>query len=131
MARIIQNRDPWSGRKALIVDDDEVFQEILGLLMEETGQIFPVLDGEGIVEKAKTVQPDFILMDLQMTKVHGFEAIQHLKANSVTIDIPVIVVSAYVSEQDRKKAFDSGADGFLPKPLLLPSLREELRNIFG
>ncbi|MEK6709075.1 MAG: response regulator [Nitrospinota bacterium] len=131
MVGMAPNRDPWSERKVLVVDDDEVFHEILELALENTGQIISALDGDEIVEKAKSLRPDFIIMDLQMSAVHGFEAIQLLKADPVTQNIPVIVVSAYVREEDRKHAFESGADAFIPKPLLLPSLREELRKILG
>lgn len=66
--------------------------------------------------------PDLIFVDLGLQNINGLSVLQNLKANPVTTSIPVIVVSAGSSPQDRVDAFAAGAIGFLEKPIRFDDL---------
>ena len=76
-------------------------------------------------------KPALILMDLRMPVMDGYKAIQELKLNPKTRDIPVFVVSAWSSQKERDQARLAGADQFFVKPPELTKLVEAIEKAVG
>jgi CHASE2 domain-containing sensor protein/DNA-binding NarL/FixJ family response regulator len=117
----IQGRAPY----ILIIDDDANHRSMLTSLLEEIGcRTQEAGDGKQGLELLSETKPDMILLDLAMPNMDGFEFMVHFQANPQTQNIPIIVSSANVFEENRQQSLQAGAAAFIPKPLQ----RDELLN---
>lgn len=121
--------DPWAGRSILIVDDMENYHEYLQLLMKNAARLESAFNGKEAIEATKQERPDIILMDLRMPVMDGFDAIECLKSDPRTKDIPVLAVTAQAMTEDRERAMRVGADGFVTKPIIMAELTNEMRRL--
>ena len=124
-----------SGKKILLVEDNELNQEIARTVLEEVGFIIDTADdGTEAVEKMKTAQADtydLILMDIQMPVMDGYEAARTIRAldDPARANVPIVAMTANAFEEDRQRAFDAGMNGHVPKPIDIPKLLETLQEI--
>jgi len=88
-------------------------------------------DGADAVQRARTARPDIILMDLQMPRVDGWEAIRQLKTDRRTASIPVVAVSAHAQDAARAEARAAGAEACLTKPCLPPQVLMMVRALLS
>ncbi len=115
--------------KILIVDDEDRNLRLLKEFCEHLGyRTLLATNGSEALEKARNEHPDVILMDIIMPEIDGFEATEILKKDNLTKDIPVIIVTALSSRQDRLQGIAAGADDILTKPIDFEELRLRLRN---
>ncbi len=103
--------------KVLIVDDESMNVKLLDAYLMHDYDIIPAYCGIEALEKVETHNPDIILLDLMMPDITGFEVCKILKSSEKTRFIPIIMVTALSSLEDRIKGIDAGADDFLTKPL--------------
>lgn len=102
----------------LIVDDDAVVRETLRAIVTREGyRVELASDANEALEKIEHAQPDVVLLDVMMPGLDGFEVTRRIKSNPVTILIPVILVTALDSRQERMRGIEAGADDFLSKPI--------------
>jgi two-component system response regulator DesR len=114
----------------LIVDDREVVRQELRNLLNLSGELSVVgesADGWQAVQKAKELQPDIVLMDLEMPGLDGFEATRQIK--SLQLAKTVIIFTVYADEFNRQKALQAGADAFIEKGTDLKILLELFKKI--
>ena len=101
-------------RKILIAEDNTELSDIMRNYLIKNGHIaFQAFDGEQAEEVAKAMNVDLVLLDIMMPKKDGYEVCRNLRK---TMDIPIIVVSAKATEDDKMKMFELGADDYLTKP---------------
>ncbi len=101
----------------LIVDDDQQVQALLRRLLFESGYTTIVaVNGRQGVELAKTRKPDLILMDILMPEMDGNIACHIIKTDSVTSEIPVVMLTAVDTEPGKVIAKEVSADGYVTKP---------------
>lgn len=118
--------------RVLYVEDAEVIRDTISRLLEIYGyEVNYARNGQEGVEMAIHWKPDVILMDLRMPIMDGYKAIQELKLNPKTRDIPVFVVSAWSSQKERDQARLAGADQFFVKPPELTKLVEAIEKAVG
>lgn len=119
-----------SDRLILIVEDEPDNREIMKTVVEDLLGFRALLasDGESALHMARTLRPVLILMDLMMPVLDGFQAIEHLKTDERTANIPVIAVTALGRPTDRQRALDTGADDYLSKPFDLDVLATTLEK---
>jgi CheY-like chemotaxis protein len=87
------------------------------------------MNGAESVEWAKTLQPDLIVMDLNLPGVDGWEATRRLKNQPETKDIPIIVLTADPKEKSREKALAAGCDEFELKPIDFDGLVGKIQSL--
>jgi two-component system, cell cycle response regulator DivK len=85
---------------------------------------------EGVVW-AKTLQPDLIVMDLNLPGLNGWEATRRLKGEPETKHIPIIVLTVETSRKSRDDAIAAGCDEFFQKPIDFDGLVEKIRSLVG
>ena len=89
------------------------------------------MNGAECVEWAKTLQPDIIVMDLNLPGVDGWEATRRLKNQPETKDIPIIVLTADPKEKSREKALAAGCDEFELKPIDFEGLIGKIQSLLS
>ncbi len=117
----------------LVVDDNEVNRIVAAGLGESLGYTVSLAcDGVDALDICFSAPPDVVLMDLAMPRMDGIEATVHLRQlqrSGAMPPFPVIAATADTTEQSRQSCFDAGMDGVLHKPLLRPTLRDELLRL--
>ncbi|ETA67210.1 PAS domain S-box [Methanolobus tindarius DSM 2278] len=103
--------------KVLIVDDESMNVKLLDAYLMHEYEIISAYGGIEALEKVEAHNPDIILLDLMMPDITGYEVCKILKGSEKTRFIPIIMVTALSSLEDRIKGIDAGADDFLTKPL--------------
>ena len=101
----------------LYVEDNAVNRRLVrDLLQHTTYKLIEADDGEAGVAKALETHPNLILMDIQLPKMSGLEAMRHLRANPVTAATPIVAITSFALSGDDQKAKDAGATAYLAKP---------------
>jgi CheY-like chemotaxis protein len=114
-------------RKVLLVEDDNRSREVLSRLIKCLGyEVLEASTGREAIDRASSLNPGLILMDLTLPGMSGVEATAHLKANPSTRDIPVVISTGWIIGESPKRALDAGAAEILYKPYDLATLRNVL-----
>jgi two-component system cell cycle response regulator DivK len=120
-------------KRILVVEDQEDLRGVLLTLLTGSGyEMLEAADGQAGVAKAKSDQPDLILMDIQMPVMDGYEATRQIKADPDLKATPIIAVSSFAMKGDEEKARAAGCDHYVTKPYspmqLLKIIRGFLRE---
>ena len=118
--------------KILIVDDDPVNLDLLEQLLTKEGYVSErASSGEEALNKVESFLPDVIVLDYMMPKMNGVEVVKRLKRDERYVGIPVILLTAMESQEDKVRGLDAGADDYVVKPFrsleLLARVRSMLR----
>ncbi|MEF2733274.1 MAG: response regulator [Agathobaculum butyriciproducens] len=125
----------FRGRHILLVEDNELNREIAVAILHEYGFLVDTAENGAVaVEKIRTSDPgryDLVLMDVQMPVMDGCTATQRIRAleDPVRAAVPIVAMTANVFEEERKRAFDCGMNGFLSKPIVIEELVDALKDI--
>ena len=104
--------------KILIVDDDIATGIILEGYLQSCNHYIHIVDnGKNALEWAEKIKPNLILLDIMMPGISGFEVCERLKNEKTTKRIPVLFITSLSDSDSHKKAIESGAEGFMVKPL--------------
>ena len=118
--------------RILIVDDREQNRYVLGRLLEQSGYACDqAATGKEALEKLR-VQPKVAIIDVHLPDMSGFDLCQRIKRDPATSQISVLQISAsFVSAQDKARALEAGADGYVTHPIdgvvLVATVRSLLR----
>ena len=116
--------------RILIADDNEPNRELLEVYLADVDcEIATAVDGADTLEKVASFEPDIILLDIMMPKLSGFEVCQQLKADPVTRQIMVLMVTALGELGDIERAVEAGTDDFLSKPVNKIELVKRVENM--
>jgi DNA-binding response OmpR family regulator len=119
-------------RKILVVDDERSLRLlVVGTLQAYDYQVFKAENGYEALEIARRERPDLVLLDVVMPEMDGFEVCRRLKADPVTKDAVVVMLTVLAQEADRKKGLEAGADAYLTKPFSPTALLNKVKEIFS
>ena len=111
----------------LLVEDYEDAREMYRDYLEFSGfRVETARDGHEALDKARSLHPDVILMDLSLPGLDGWEATRILKSSPDTQDLRIIALSAHALGPEGERARIAGCDGFIAKPCLPTDLVNEL-----
>ena len=118
-----------STKTILYVEDNELNRKIVRDLLRRTSyRLLEAPDGEAGIAMAREHNPDLILMDIQLPKFSGIDAMRALRQAPATAKTPIIAVTSFALSGDHQKAKDAGASAYLAKPYspreLLSMIRE-------
>ena len=119
-------------KRILIIDDVEsIVMSVKMFLERHRYEVITANDGQEGFEKAKTEQPDLIILDLMLSKMHGYKVCGLLKKDTRYAKTPIILFTAKAQEEDVKLGQEVGADAYLTKPfepeLLLSKIIELIK----
>lgn len=117
-------------QKILVVDDHPVNLDVLEQYLRPEGyEVVRARDGVEAIERFVAEEPDLIVMDVMMPRLNGFQVTEQLKALEETSWVPIVLVTALADTEDRIRATDAGADGFLSKPFHQAELLSKVRSL--
>jgi two-component system cell cycle response regulator DivK len=115
--------------RILVVEDNPKNLKLVRDVLQYSGyEVVEATTGEDGVRMAREVEPDLILMDLQLPGIDGTEALRRIRAGASTRSVPVVAVTAFVMADDRSNAFASGFDGYVEKPISVRSLPQQVQD---
>jgi len=115
--------------KVMVVEDNAELRQFICEILSGTYRVVGVADGVMALEKIEEEIPDFIITDIMMPRMDGIELIRHIKENVNTCDIPLIILSAKSSVEDRIQGLQLGIDDYIPKPFSSDYLKSRIENL--
>ncbi len=123
---------PSRSSTILLVEDNELNITTISSYLSSKGYKIEVAkDGEEGVRLAKSLSPDLILMDIQLPKVDGLEAIRQIRTEQRLTSTPIIALTALAMTADQEKCFNAGANDYLSKPVKLKQLVNKIEHLLN
>jgi len=120
------NPASWS---VLVVDDEPDNLELVAIFLGFKGAtVKTARNGQQALETLKTFKPNLILLDLSMPQMSGWDVHTIIRANPETKDIWTVALTAHAMSTDRELVRTAGFNGYLTKPIDLPSLLSDLEH---
>jgi two-component system chemotaxis response regulator CheY len=119
--------------KYLVVDDFSTMRRIVRGLLKEMGctQVEEAEDGVAALATLRGGRFDFVVSDINMPNMNGFELLEAIKADPALAQIPVLMVTAEARKEDIVRAAQSGAAGYIVKPFTKATLEDKVAKIVG
>lgn len=127
----------YSGKRILLVEDNELNREIATAILEEAGMtVNTATDGDvavAAIDKAPSDQYDLIFMDIQMPRMDGYTATREIRTlpDNRKANIPIVAMTANAFEEDRQKAYKAGMNGHIIKPISIEAIAKVLDEVFA
>jgi two-component system, OmpR family, alkaline phosphatase synthesis response regulator PhoP len=114
----------------LIVDDEDDILDLLQYNLDQEGFATEVArDGVEALEKARTLDPDLIILDVMMPKMDGIEACRRVRQDAHLRTTPILMLTARTEEEDQVAGLDVGADIYIGKPVSVPILISQTKAL--
>lgn len=115
--------------RILIAEDDPNIREVLHMQLELSGfEVVEACDGLEAVELAERERPDVMLLDVMMPRMDGYEALKRLRGSYATRFIPIIMLTAKDTREDKMSGFRDGANDYIVKPFERDELLLRINN---
>lgn len=117
--------------RVLVVEDDATTAKILEFLLHEHDFQVATADSgaAALAELAKQPLPDVVLLDVMLPDGDGFDILRHIRASASLAQVPVIMVTARISDEDVMRGLKEGADGYVFKPFKWETLYACIKNV--
>jgi len=115
-------------KKIFVVDDSDINLTAVEAALEEQYEVITLPSATAMFELLEDLTPDLILLDIEMSGMNGFEALQHLKANELHRGIPVIFLTSRRDAFTEIRGFEMGAVDVITKPFSPVVLRSRIKN---
>ena len=112
----------------LIAEDTDSNYLLLSLMLRKEYEVIRAGDGEEVVRLCEQIQPDIVLMDIQMPEMDGLEATRQIRASGKHRDLPIIAMTAHAFEDEKLRCQQAGMNDFLSKPIDPNKLKDSIRR---
>ena len=121
-----------ANKRILVVDDETELVDMVKMRLEAAGyDVLTAYDGQEALDKAKSENPDLIILDLMLPKIDGFKVCRMLKFDEKYKNIPIILFSARVQDADKKMGDEVGGDAYITKPFEPQILLSKIKELLG
>jgi CheY-like chemotaxis protein len=121
-----------NGACVLLVEDEDQLRRVMKDLLEREGYtIAEARDGVQALDQVDRLNPDCIILDLNLPGLDGYSVLSQLRSRPATKDIPVMVLTAKSDEDNEVRVFELGADDFITKPFRARALSARLEAVLG
>ena len=118
--------------KILVVEDNEDNRALVVKVLGRRGfEVIEAVSGEEALALADASPPDLVLMDLDLAGISGFETTRRFKRSPKLGAVPIVALTACAMVGDREKALNAGCDGYLPKPVDVRRLPDQVEEFLG
>jgi CheY-like chemotaxis protein len=119
-------------QKALVIEDNEDNMNLITFILHKNGySTVWAENGRRGVELAVKEKPDFIILDIQLPDISGFEVLPLLRSSVLDPNVPIIAMTSYAMSGDRERLLNAGCTGYIEKPIDPETVVEEIRKIIG
>lgn len=115
--------------RVLVIDDNADIRAYATALLDDEYDVMEASDGSEGLKKAVREVPDVVVCDVMMSGMDGLECCKHLKSDSLTCHIPVILLTAKTLDEHRAEGYAYGADAYLTKPFNGNVLKARIKNL--
>lgn len=115
----------------LIVEDNDDLRAFLAGILESEYRVTLAVNGRDGLEKAREAHPDFILTDVMMPEMDGLTMVHTIKKETETSHIPIVILSAKASMDDRLEGLKAGVNDYITKPFSATYLKQRMANIIN
>jgi CheY-like chemotaxis protein len=117
-------------RTVLVVDDEPDVLLLCRVNLEFEGyEVIEAADGEEAMERVRSARPDVVLLDVMMPKMDGWQVLAAIKEDPELADIPVVMLTAKVQDQDQIRGWSQGAADYITKPFSPLALSQVLQDV--
>jgi chemosensory pili system protein ChpA (sensor histidine kinase/response regulator) len=119
-----------ANRNALVIEDDKIMGQMVAAILDDAGfEVTTATNGKIAFEKLQQLPIDFVVLDILLPEMNGFEIYSELQANLETKDIPVLIITAWADERHLERAAQLGIRHFLAKPFTEDELLYEILSL--
>lgn len=116
-------------KKVLIIEDNEQNMYLLTYLLESEGYtVYQAYSGVAGITAANDQTPDIVLLDIQLPEMDGYTVAGKLRENELLRDTAIIAVTSYAMPGDKEKALESGATGYIEKPINPETFMDQMNS---
>lgn len=115
----------------LIEDEANIAEAIRFVLMRDGWRVTTHGDGHDALARVQAARPDLVILDVMLPGQSGFDILAALRADPVTADLPVLMLTAKGQARDREAAARAGASRFMTKPFSNAEMLAEVRALVG
>ena len=123
-----------SGRPAVVLvadDDEDILLLVTARLRREGYEIVPARDGEEALSAARERRPDLAVLDIGMPGLDGLEVLSAIRADPELAGTRVLLLTAKAQEQDVRRGYSAGADGYMKKPFSPSDLAAKVAELLA
>jgi two-component system response regulator MprA len=119
-----------SGPLLLVIDDEHAIVDFIRLGMRYEGfRVVDAADGQSGLDLAQRLRPDVLVLDIMLPGIDGLQVCRRLRANPLTANLPILMLTAKDEVQDRVTGLEIGADDYLTKPFSFEELLARVRAL--
>ncbi len=113
----------------LVVEDNDISRQLMRTVLKPHGyRLLFAKNGQEAINIAMDKRPNLVLMDLKLPGMSGYEAVQVLKSQPETADIPIVALTAHTVGSERQRATDAGCEGYIIKPINTRAFADQLKQ---
>lgn len=128
-AESLMDRENAGGIRVLVVDDDPDVLRVLTFILRGAGYITRTLSSPlGFWRKLEAVDPDLLLLDVEMPDVHGLQLCRTVRRDARWSDLPILLLTSRAEAGAVMEAFEAGGDDVVPKPVAGPELLARIEH---
>lgn len=119
-------------KRVLIIEDTEDNMELITFILGENGyEVIKAVTGVQGVELALSEQPDFIILDIQLPDIDGYEVLKRIRSSAADGHIPIIAMTSFAMTGDKEKLMDAGCNGYIEKPIDPRRVILQIKEVLG
>lgn len=115
--------------RILVVEDNHDVADYIGSQLKDFYHVYYASNGQTGMEKALEIVPDLIITDLMMPEMNGLELCRQVRDNDIINHVPIIIITAKASEEERIKGLQAGADAYMTKPFNTDELQTRVAKL--
>ena len=105
---------------------------LISFILEGKGyQTLKAVNGEQGVAMTLRQRPDFILLDIQLPDIDGYEVLKRIRSSEANGDIPIIAMTSYAMTGDKEKLLEAGCNGYIEKPINARQVIAQIEKVLG
>ena len=124
-------QDAYFGGNAIVADYRQVIRDAVRLALGETWCVFPARSGAEAVEYARSIQVALVILDIQMPPLNGLDASAEIRGLPGYTSVPIIVLTAFDDQENRRKASLAGVNTIIAKPFTAQHLLSVIRPLIA
>lgn len=118
--------------KVLVVEDEESLLKLETILLTVKGfEVVGAFTGQMAIDKLATEDFNLVLLDIMLPDIDGFEVCRHIRKNPRTATLPIVMLTAKKSHEDRERGLMCGANAYLQKPFKSAMIIEEITKLLN